>query len=121
MILQPSTPPPLQSSILPSFHIFQEINLPIKAITFDFWSTLYQSKSVDYSKRLRMLKEAVERGSGSAFLTEQFEAAVRMARETWSRTWNEEHRAMTADEWLAVMLRELRLTPVLHFGVSYAF
>jgi putative hydrolase of the HAD superfamily len=84
--------------------------LPIKAITFDFWSTLYQSKSVDYSKRLRMLKEAVERGSGSAFLTEQFEAAVRMARETWSRTWTEEHRTMTADEWLAVMLRELRLT-----------
>lgn len=81
--------------------------MPIKAITFDFWSTLYQSKTVDYTKRLLALKEAVERGSGSAFPTEQFEAAVKIARETWSRTWTEEHRTMTADEWLAVMLREL--------------
>jgi len=84
--------------------------LPIKAITFDFWSTLYRSKTVDYTKRLLKLKEAVERGSSSTFLTEQFEAAVMLARETWSRTWTEEHRTMTADEWLAVMLHELSAT-----------
>ncbi|MCK6625728.1 MAG: HAD family hydrolase [Anaerolineae bacterium] len=84
--------------------------MPIKAITFDFWSTLYQSKTVDYAKRLLTLKESVERGSGSKVAPEQFEAAVKLARETWSRTWAQEHRTMTADEWLGVMLQDLRLT-----------
>lgn len=84
--------------------------MPIKAITFDFWSTLYKSKTVDYAKRLLQLKESVERGSGATLTPEQFEAAVRIARETWSRTWAEGHRTMTADEWLAVMLRELNVS-----------
>jgi FMN phosphatase YigB (HAD superfamily) len=84
--------------------------LSIKAITFDFWSTLYQSKTVDYAKRLLQLKESIERGGRATFTPEQFEAAVKMARDTWSRTWTEEHRTMTADEWLAVMLRELSHT-----------
>ncbi|MBI1877588.1 MAG: HAD family hydrolase [Chloroflexi bacterium] len=84
--------------------------MPIKAITFDFWSTLYESKTVDYAKRLLQLKEAVEQRGGAIFAPEQFETAVKMARETWSRTWTEEHRTMTADEWLAVMLRELNTT-----------
>lgn len=84
--------------------------MPIKAITFDFWSTLYQSKTVDYAKRLLQLKEALEQRSSATFSHEQFEAAVKMARTTWSRTWAEDHRTMTADEWLAVILRELSLT-----------
>jgi putative hydrolase of the HAD superfamily len=84
--------------------------LPIKAITFDFWSTLYESKTIDFTQRLLKLKESVEQGSGATFAHEQFEAAVRMARETWSHTWNEAHRTMTADEWLAVVLRELRIS-----------
>lgn len=81
--------------------------MPIKAITFDFWSTLYKSKTVDYAKRLLKLRESVEQSSGGNFAPEQFEAAVKVARETWSRTWSVEHRTMTAAEWLAVVLREL--------------
>lgn len=84
--------------------------MPIKAITFDFWSTLYKSKAVDYTKRLLLLKESVERGSGSSVALDQLETAVKVARETWSRTWAEEHRTMTAAEWLAVMLAKLSLT-----------
>jgi putative hydrolase of the HAD superfamily len=84
--------------------------LPIKAITFDFWSTLYQSQTVDYAKRLQYLREAIERGSGAPLIQEQFEAALKVARMTWSRTWAEEHRTMSANEWLAIMLRQLNLS-----------
>ena len=37
----------------------------------------------------------------------QFKAAIKAARNTWSRTWVEEHRTMTANEWLGIMLNEL--------------
>lgn len=84
--------------------------MPIKAITFDFWSTLYQSQTVDYAKRLQYLREAIERGSGAPLIQEQFEAALKVARMTWSRTWAEEHRTMSANEWLAIMLRQLNLS-----------
>lgn len=84
--------------------------MPIKAITFDFWSTLYKSKATDYTKRLLHLKEVIEQGNGSSVALDQLEAAVQLARQTWSRTWTEEHRTMTADEWLAIMLGHLSLT-----------
>jgi putative hydrolase of the HAD superfamily len=81
--------------------------LTIKAITFDFWSTLYQSKTIDYTKRLFQLKEVVEQHSGDTFDLEQFQAAVGVARETWKQTWQEEYRTLTASEWLGIMLDEL--------------
>ncbi|MBN1218967.1 MAG: HAD family hydrolase [Anaerolineae bacterium] len=79
----------------------------IKAITFDFWSTLYQSKTVDYNQRLLQLKHAVEQHSGNTFDLEQFQAAMRVARETWSRTWLKEYRTISTSEWLRIMLDEL--------------
>jgi FMN phosphatase YigB (HAD superfamily) len=81
--------------------------LPIKAITFDFWSTLYKSNSVDYSKRLVSLKEALEQRSGTTFGLEQFEVAIEVARDTWNQAWIEEYRTITADEWLAIVLNSL--------------
>lgn len=81
--------------------------MSIKAVTFDFWSTLYKSKTVDYSQRLIRLKKDVEQRSGATFEIGQFEAAVKVARDTWSRAWTVEHRTITADEWLEIVLREL--------------
>ncbi len=81
--------------------------MTIKAITFDFWATLYQSKTIDYSKRINQLKEAVEQHSGANFELPQFKAAIKAARNAWGRTWTEEHRTMSANEWLGVMLNEL--------------
>lgn len=81
--------------------------MTIKAITFDFWSTLYKSKTVDFTKRLLKLKEAVEARSRTTFDLEQFKAAVKVARETWDQTWLEEHRTITAGEWLEIMLADL--------------
>lgn len=80
--------------------------MTIKAITFDFWQTLYESKPIDYTERIRRLKVDVER-NGTVFEQFHFEAAVKVARDTWNRTWVEEHRTMTADGWLAIVLQYL--------------
>jgi putative hydrolase of the HAD superfamily len=84
--------------------------LTIKAVTFDFWSTLYKSRTVDYSKRLQILKEEVEEGSGQNVNRDQFEAAVKTARETWSRTWLEDYHTINAWEWLGIFLQELGIS-----------
>jgi putative hydrolase of the HAD superfamily len=87
--------------------------LTIKAITFDFWSTLYQSKTIDYTNRLFQIKQAVEQRSGDTFDLAQFQAAVGVARETWKQTWQEQYRTLNAGDWLKIMLNELgvSLTP----------
>jgi putative hydrolase of the HAD superfamily len=84
--------------------------LTIKAITFDFWATLYQTKTIDYTKRLARLKESVERYSGSTVEEKQVQAALKVARETWNRAWQEEYRTITANEWLGIMLGELGIS-----------
>jgi putative hydrolase of the HAD superfamily len=84
--------------------------LTIKAITFDFWATLYQSKTIDYTKRINQLKQAVEQRSGANFEMPQFKAAIKVARNAWGRAWTEEHRTMSANEWLGVMLNELEIS-----------
>ena len=81
--------------------------MTIKAITFDFWATLYKPKTVDYNKRLLLLKETVEVHSESIFELEQFKNAVKVARETWSKTWLEEYRTLPASEWLEILLQNL--------------
>ncbi|MFN8455982.1 MAG: HAD family hydrolase [Anaerolineae bacterium] len=81
--------------------------MPIKAITFDFWATLYRPKTVDYTQRLLRMKEIIERGTGHRYDMEEFQLAVKLARDTWSRTWREEQRTMSAAEWLGVMQRGL--------------
>jgi len=84
--------------------------LTIKAITFDFWATLYKPKTVDYNKRLLRLKETVESHNGTTFALEQFKTAVNIARETWSKTWLEEYRTITAAEWLEILLQNLSIS-----------
>jgi putative hydrolase of the HAD superfamily len=88
--------------------------LTIKAITFDFWSTLYKGGNVDQNQRLLDLQQAVERGSGASFDLSQIKAAVIGARNMWRQTWMEEHRTIAADEWLSLMLNQLgvSLSPV---------
>lgn len=84
--------------------------MPIKAITFDFWQTLYQSKTIDYTARIRFLKEEIESGCGVTLEQIRFETAVKVARDTWNRTWVEEHRTITADEWLGIVVRYLEVS-----------
>jgi putative hydrolase of the HAD superfamily len=84
--------------------------MPIKAITFDFWSTLYRSATVDYTKRLLELQRNVEQRSGTEFDPDQFRDAVKLARQTWTQTWVNEYRTIPADEWLGVVLAQLEVS-----------
>jgi putative hydrolase of the HAD superfamily len=84
--------------------------LAIKAITFDFWQTLYKNKPVDYDERLRRLKTDIEAGNGRVVEPVRLEAAVKVARDTWNRAWVEDYRTMMADEWLAIVLQYLGIS-----------
>jgi FMN phosphatase YigB (HAD superfamily) len=82
----------------------------IKAITFDFWSTLYKSKPINMEERLRFLKEEIETKSKLALTMEMVQSAVDIAREAWNQAWITEQRTMGAPEWLSIVLRELNVT-----------
>ncbi len=84
--------------------------MTIKAITFDFWSTLYQSKTIDYVERMRRLRAEVEEGCGEKLDQARFKAAVNAARAAWSKTWTEEYRTPDAEEWLSVMSQHLGIS-----------
>ncbi len=82
----------------------------IKAITFDFWSTLYTNKTEDYAKRILELKHLMEQASGKTFLLENFKEALKITRATWNSVWQEEHRTLNAWEWVAVLSEQLGVT-----------
>jgi putative hydrolase of the HAD superfamily len=84
--------------------------LPIKAITFDFWSTLYKTVTSNHLQRLQGLKDSVEQSSGATFEFDQFKAAVIATRNTWRQIWMEELRTIDASEWLGVLQDHLGVT-----------
>jgi len=92
----------------------------IKAITFDFWSTLYTNKKEDYTRRILELKSLMEQGSGETFPLESFKGAIKATRSTWNRVWQEEYRTLNAWEWTAVLSEQLSATlpPEAHAGVQ---
>lgn len=84
--------------------------MTIKAVTFDFWQTLYtHTEEIDYSERIHELQRKVEKISGLDFAMDQFKMAVDHARDRWDTTWTEEHRTIAADEWLDIMLTKLEV------------
>ena len=84
--------------------------MPIKAITFDFWSTLYKPRAIDYSQRLQKLKTTIEQYHPNTLELDHFESAVAVARNGWNRGWMEDQRTMGAEEWLGIVLDELKIT-----------
>ena len=81
--------------------------MTIKAITFDFWQTLYKSKPFDFDERLRQTQADVNRGSNSQFTLDEIRAAVTVARDAWTNAWATEHRTISANECLSIMLAQL--------------
>ena len=84
--------------------------MTIKAITFDFWQTLYHSTGVDYNERARQLKLKIEQAAGTGIEQQKFDLAVKIARDTWNRTWVQDHKTLTASEWLTIALQYLDLS-----------
>ncbi len=82
----------------------------IKVITFDFWATLYQSKQIDYRRRLQEFKTLVEQNGAPKSSLDEFKAAVKVARRTWNDVWEQDHRTLKAEDWLDIILNELDIT-----------
>jgi len=74
----------------------------LRAVTFDFWATLYQD-AFARDERLDLLAEVLAR-HGQPRLREKLEAAYEDAWNAWDRIWREEHRSLMVDRWLLRML-----------------
>lgn len=81
----------------------------IKAITFDFWYTLYKSQPMPPETRLNFLAEAVAAKVGQTISLTQLQAAVEVARLGWDRAWVQENRTLTAEAWLMLIFAELQV------------
>ncbi len=71
----------------------------MRALTFDFWNTLYRYGSSDRAQRAVMLGEILRR-AGYERALERLLAANDMAWERWASLWAREHRTEDARFWL---------------------
>ena len=78
----------------------------LKAITFDFWNTLYKAAPYAFALRRKFLFEVLARQQIDVSV-EQVDAAEEVARKTWNRIWREEYRTPSAADWVRWMLDEL--------------
>ena len=80
----------------------------IKAITFDFWSTLYHGAGARHLRMKRL--DEVLRAHGYAFDQPALDEADRVAWVEWERVWRDEFRTLSAADWLRLMLNYLDAT-----------
>jgi putative hydrolase of the HAD superfamily len=80
----------------------------LKAVTFDFWGTLYQDASAG-DERLHMLEETLVRHNQPRSWN-ALEKAYKHAWSVFERIWLEEHRSATGRRWLHEMLSYLDVT-----------
>jgi HAD superfamily hydrolase (TIGR01549 family) len=78
----------------------------IKAITFDFWNTLYKAAAYAGGLRRQFLFEIFARNNINVTI-EQVDAAEDAARAEWNRVWREEYRTPPAADWVRWMLDDL--------------
>ena len=78
----------------------------IKAITFDFWNTLYRAAPYAFALRRRLMFDLFAKNRIDVSV-EHVDAAEEVARTEWNRVWREEHRTLPAAEWVRLMLDKL--------------
>jgi len=78
----------------------------LKAITFDFWNTLYKAAPYAFALRRKFLYELFAKHHIDVDV-EQVNAAEEVARNEWNRVWREEYRTPPAADWVRWMLDEL--------------
>ncbi len=78
----------------------------LKAITFDFWNTLYKAAPYAFALRRKFLYELFAKHHIDVDV-EQVDAAEEVARNEWNRVWREEYRTPPAADWVRWMLDEL--------------
>lgn len=81
----------------------------LKAITFDFWNTLYKAAPYAAGLRRKFLLEVFARNQIDVD-EDQIDAAEDAARWEWNRIWREEYRTPPVADWVRWMLDELLIT-----------
>jgi len=81
----------------------------ITAITFDFWSTLYQSQSVNKVERIKKLKASLEEATQTELDLATLTTAVQETWAQWNHIWQNEQRTLTANEWVHILTRNIML------------
>jgi HAD superfamily hydrolase (TIGR01549 family) len=81
----------------------------LKAITFDFWNTLYKAAPYAFALRRKFLFELFAQNH-IAVNVAQVDAAEDVARTRWNRIWREEYRTPPAADWVRWMLDDLLIT-----------
>jgi putative hydrolase of the HAD superfamily len=79
--------------------------MTLKALTFDFWGTLYQNTDAR-AERLRLLGDTLE-GHGYRQTREKLDAAYSHARSVWGQVWREEQHSIPIERWLDELLGHL--------------
>lgn len=70
----------------------------LRAVTFDFWGTLYQN-AYAYDERLSLLNDVLNE-HGQSRPWEDLEAALSYAGSVWDKVWREEQRSISIERWL---------------------
>jgi putative hydrolase of the HAD superfamily len=78
----------------------------LKAITFDFWNTLYKAAPYAFALRRKYLFEVLARNHIDVSV-EQVDEAEDVARRNWNSVWRDERRTPPAAEWVRWMLDEM--------------
>jgi putative hydrolase of the HAD superfamily len=80
----------------------------IRAITFDFWNTLYRAAAYARPLRTRFLFDIFARNQIDV-TPDQVDEADEVARNEWNRIWREDYRTPSAAEWVQWMLEALMI------------
>lgn len=79
----------------------------LRAITLDFWGTLYQNAWAK-NERLRLLGDVLAE-AGQPRSPDALEAAYTRGWDLFGRIWSQEHRPLRFEHWLAEMLASLQV------------
>jgi putative hydrolase of the HAD superfamily len=79
----------------------------IKAITFDFWGTLFSSARTNNYNRTAVLQNAFQKAGITPITEEKINTAIKATWGEWVRVWEKEHRTWGAAEWLDTMQKML--------------
>ena len=78
----------------------------IRAITFDFWNTLFGAVSAD-DPRLDRIQATLERALHTSISESHIKRAMSHAWREWDRVWEQEQRTFGAEHWVALALEDL--------------
>lgn len=83
--------------------------MPIKLVTFDFWSTIYHNEPSLTEKRQAVIRQLLAKTSAAKEKLDAVERADQVAWEQWDDHWREKYSTLSCDEWLSFVLDHLRV------------